>query len=81
MRSLLFKMEDLKALGIIDPGPERTMIAKTLTPETENHPTYHPRGPDGEALSAHPASGEAFAETRPDAPSPDQPAGHQRSVT
>ena len=31
VRSLMFRLEDLKALGIIDPGPERDTVAKTLT--------------------------------------------------
>jgi Domain of unknown function (DUF4340) len=31
VRALLFRLEDLKALGIVDPGPERDALAKTLT--------------------------------------------------
>ncbi|MBH0189430.1 MAG: DUF4340 domain-containing protein [Nitrospira sp.] len=31
VRSLMFRLEDLKALSIIDPGPERDAVAKTLT--------------------------------------------------
>src|SRR6476660_4114105 len=30
VRTLLFRLEDLKAMGIIDPGPERDALAQTL---------------------------------------------------
>lgn len=69
VRSLLFKLEDLKALGILDPGPERTAIAKTLTtPKLKI--TLHTAGGDQTVKLYQPNadSGEAFAETKPDAP-------------
>ena len=31
VRALLFRLEDLRAQGIVDPGPERDALAKTLT--------------------------------------------------
>jgi hypothetical protein len=69
VRSLLFKMEDLKALGIIDPGPERTTIAKTLTAPKLKITLHTTDGDQTVKLyQPDPDSGEAFAETRPDAP-------------
>jgi len=69
VRSLLFKLEDLKALGIIDPGPERTMIAKTLTTPKLKITLHTTDGDQTVKLyQPDPDSGEAFAETRPDAP-------------
>jgi hypothetical protein len=69
VRSLMFRLEDLKALGIIDPGPERDAVAKTLTAPkvkitihtTEGDQTVRLYQPD-------PESGEAVAETIPEAP-------------
>lgn len=69
VRALMFRLEDLKALGIIDPGPERDALAKTLTTPkvkvtlhtTEGDQTVKLYQPDVE-------SGEAIAETKPDAP-------------
>ena len=69
VRSLLFRLEDLKALGMIDPGPARDAMAKTLTAPkvkvtlhtTDGDQTVKLYQPDAE-------SGEAIAETRPDAP-------------
>ncbi len=69
VRLLLFRLEDLKALGIVDPGPARDALAKTLTtPKVKI--TLH--APDGEQTvrlyQPDPASGEAIAETGPEAP-------------
>lgn len=69
VRSLMFRLEDLKALGMIDPGPQRDAVAKTLTAPkvkvtlhtAEGDQTVKLYQPDAE-------SGEAIAETKPDAP-------------
>lgn len=69
VRTLLFRLEDLKALGIIDPGPERDAIAKKLrNPNVKV--TIHAGDADQvvKFYQPDPASGEAFAETKPDAP-------------
>jgi hypothetical protein len=69
VRSLLFRLEDLKALGIIDPGPERNAIAKTLTtPKVKI--TLHTADGDQTVKLYQPdvESGEAIAEMKPDAP-------------
>jgi len=68
IRLLLFRLEDLKALGIVDPGPERDKLAKQLTaPKVKI--TLH--SADGEQVvklyQPDPASGEAFAEANQDA--------------
>ena len=69
VRMLLFRLEDLKAMGIVDPGPGRDALAKTLT-QAKIKVTLH--APDGEQTvklyQPDPTSGEAFAETTPDAP-------------
>ncbi len=69
VRTLLFRLEDLKALGIIDPGPERDAIAKKLERPTVKV-TVHAGDTDQvvKFYQPDPASGEAFAETKPDAP-------------
>lgn len=75
VRSLLFKLEDLKALGFIDPGPERDALAKRLI-EPEIKVAVHLAGSDHGAgteqvvklFRPDPASGEAFAMTTPEAP-------------
>jgi Domain of unknown function (DUF4340) len=69
VRMLLFRLEDLKAMGIVDPGPERDKLAKTLTaPKVKV--TLH--AADGDQIvklyQPDPVSGEAIAETGPDAP-------------
>lgn len=68
VRSLMFRLEDLKALGIIDPGPERDAVAKTLTtPKVKV--TLHTAAGDQivRLYQPNPQSGEAIAETA-DAP-------------
>jgi hypothetical protein len=69
VRSLMFRLEDLKALGIIDPGPERDTLAKTLTTPRVKV-TLHTAAGDQSVRLYQPApqSGEAIAETTPDAP-------------
>lgn len=69
VRILLFRLEDLKAMGIVDPGPARDALAKTLT-QAKVKITLH--GSEGDQTvklyQPDPASGEAIAETTPDAP-------------
>jgi hypothetical protein len=69
VRMLLFRLEDLKAMGIVDQGPERDTIAKTLTtPKVKV--TVHAADGDQTVKLYQPdtASGEAIAETSPDTP-------------
>ena len=69
VRTLLFRLEDLKALGIIDPGPERDALAKTLTvPKVKV--AIHTTDGDQTVKLYQPdqASGEAIAETGPEGP-------------
>ena len=69
VQALLFRLEDLKALSIIDPGPQRDTLAKTLT-KPKVKVTIHAGGTDQTVKIYQPdaASGEAYAETAPDAP-------------
>jgi hypothetical protein len=69
VRALLFRLEDLKALAIVDPGPERDALAKTLTvPKVKV--VIHTAVGDQTVKLYQPdqASGEAIAETSPDGP-------------
>ena len=69
VRILLFRLEDLKALGIVDPGAERDSLAKTLTvPKVKV--TIHTADGDQTVKLYQPnqASGEAVAETSPTGP-------------
>lgn len=69
IRILLFRLEDLKAMGIVDPGPERKRLAENLTaPKVKI--TLHQANGDQTVKLYQPdsASGEAIAETAPDAP-------------
>lgn len=69
VRSLMFRLEDLKALGIIDPGPERDTVAKTLTTPKLKVTLHTTAGDQSVRLyQPNPQSGEAIAETSPDAP-------------
>jgi hypothetical protein len=69
VRSLLFRLEDLKALGIIDPGPEREKAAKTLANPKVKITLHTAQGDQTVKLyQADAGSGEAIAETKPDAP-------------
>ncbi|MGQ0811323.1 MAG: DUF4340 domain-containing protein [Nitrospiraceae bacterium] len=69
VRALLFRLEDLKALGIIDPGPEhKALLKKLTTPKVKV--TVHAAGSDStiKLYQPDPASGEAFADTKPEGP-------------
>lgn len=69
VRSLMFRLEDLKALGIIDPGPERDTLAKTLTTPKVKVTLHTTAGDRSVRLyQPDPQSGEAIAETTADAP-------------
>jgi hypothetical protein len=69
VRALLFRLEDLKALGIVDPGPERDALAKTLTVPKVKVAIHTVEGDQTVKLyQPDPASGEAIAETSPDGP-------------
>ena len=69
VRMLLFRLEDLKAMAIVDPGPARDALAKTLK-QAKVKITLH--SPNGEqtvrVYQPDPSSGEAIAETAPEAP-------------
>ncbi len=69
VRALLFRLEDLKAMGIVDPGPERDAVAQTLTaPKVKV--LIHTAGGDQtvKLYQPDPASGEVIAETSPNGP-------------
>ncbi|MEO5956174.1 MAG: DUF4340 domain-containing protein [Nitrospiraceae bacterium] len=69
VRTLLFRLEDLKALGIVDPGPERDALANTLTAPKVKITIHTADGDQTVKLyQPDPASGEAFAETSPIGP-------------
>lgn len=69
IQALLFRLEDLKALAIVDPGPERDKLAPTLT-KPKVKVTLHAAGVDQvvRLFQPDPASGEAYAQTTPDGP-------------
>jgi hypothetical protein len=69
VRMLLFRLEDLKAMGIIDPGPARDALSKTLK-QAKVKVTLHASDGDQtvKLYQPDPSSGEAFAETTPEAP-------------
>ena len=69
VRTLLFRLEDLKGLGIIDPGPERDTLAQTLTTPKVKVTIHTADGDQTVKLyQPDPASGEAFGETSPTGP-------------
>ena len=69
VRSLMFRLEDLKALGIIDPGPERDAVAKTLSGPKVKVTLHTAAGDQTVRLyQPDPQSGEAIAETTADGP-------------
>lgn len=69
VRSLMFRLEDLKALGMIDPGPARDAAAKTLTTPKVKVTLHTASGDQTVKLyQSDPQSGEAIAETTPEAP-------------
>lgn len=68
-RALLFRLEDLKALGIVDPGPERDALAQTFTVPKVKIAIHTAEGDQTVKLyQPDPASGEAIAETSPNGP-------------
>jgi hypothetical protein len=69
VRLLLFRLEDLKALAIVDPGPERDKLAKRLTAPKVKVTLHTADGDQTVKLyQPDPTSGEALAETAVDAP-------------
>jgi hypothetical protein len=69
VRSLLFRLEDLKALALIDPGPERDSLAKSLTAPKVKVTLHTPQGDQTVKLyQPDSSSGEAIAETNAEAP-------------
>jgi hypothetical protein len=69
VRSLLFRLEDLKALALVDPGPERDSLAKSLTAPKIKVTLHTPQGDQTVKLyQTDPSSGEAIAETSAEAP-------------
>ncbi|HMV58466.1 MAG TPA: DUF4340 domain-containing protein, partial [Nitrospira sp.] len=69
VQALLFRLEDLKALAIVDPGPEREKLAPLLT-KPKVKVTVHAAGTDQvvRLFQPDPASGEAYAQTAQDGP-------------
>ena len=69
VRTLLFKLDDLKALGFIDPGPEHAALTKKLA-KPDAKITVHVNGTDRtvKLFQPDPASGEAYAVTAAEAP-------------
>ena len=69
VRTLLFRLEGLKALGIVDPGDERDSLARTFT-QPKVKVMIHTADGDQTVKLYQPnqASGEAFAETSPTGP-------------
>jgi len=69
VRTFLQRLEDLKALGFVDPGPDREALARQLT-KPQVKVTLHHDGPyqTVKLFQLDPASGEAFAVTTPEAP-------------
>ncbi|MBX3327064.1 MAG: DUF4340 domain-containing protein [Nitrospira sp.] len=69
VRALMFRLEDVKALGIIDPGPERDTIARSLTTPKVKVTLHTAAGDQSVRLyQPDPQKGEAIAEIGPDAP-------------
>ncbi|MCX5724359.1 MAG: DUF4340 domain-containing protein [Nitrospirae bacterium] len=69
VRTLLFRLEDLKAMGIIDPGPERDALAQTLAVPKVKITIQTTDGDQTVKLyQPNQTSGEAFAETSPAGP-------------
>ena len=69
VQALLFRLEDLKALAIVDPGPERERLAPLLT-KPKVKVTVHAAGADQivRLFQPDPASGEAYAQTAQEGP-------------
>ncbi|HZS10671.1 MAG TPA: DUF4340 domain-containing protein [Nitrospirales bacterium] len=69
VRALVIKLEDLKALAFLDPGPEHDALLKTLT-TPEMKLTVHQDGADQTVkfYRTDPAKGEAYAVMTADGP-------------
>ncbi len=69
IQALLFRLEDLKALAIVDQGPEREKLAPALT-KPKVKVTLHAAGVDHvvRIFQPDPTSGEAYAQTTPEGP-------------
>src|SRR4029079_15082541 len=69
VRGLLFRLEDLKAQGIVDPGPEPDSLPQTLT-NTKVKIVIHTTDGDQTVKLYQPdeTSGTAIAETSADGP-------------
>lgn len=69
VQALLFRLEDLKALAIVDSGPERDKLAPLLA-KPKVKVTVHAAGTDQvvRLFQPDPASGEAYAQTAQDGP-------------
>ncbi len=69
IQALIFRLEDLKALAIVDPGPEREKLISSLT-KPKVKITLHAAGNDQviRLYQPDPASGEAYAQTAADGP-------------
>jgi len=69
VRMLLFRLEDLKAMGMVDQGPDRDKLAGSLT-QPKVKVTVHTAEGDqiAKLYQPDPASGEAIVETTADAP-------------
>lgn len=69
VRTLLFRLEALKASGIVDPGPARDALAKILARPKVKVTVHAAEGDQTLKLfQPDPSSGEAIAETSPDGP-------------
>jgi len=69
VRTLLFRLEDMKALGIVDPGPERDALANTLTTPNVKVALHTADGDQTVKLyQPDPSSGEAIAEVSSSGP-------------
>jgi hypothetical protein len=69
VRALMFRLEDLRALSIVDPGPERDALAKSLTAPKVKVTVHTAEGDQTVKLyQPDPESGEAIAEAKPDGP-------------
>ncbi|GMV51616.1 DUF4340 domain-containing protein [Nitrospirales bacterium NOB] len=69
VQALLFRLEDLKALAIVDPGPERDALLPLLV-KPKVKVALQAAGPEQTVrlFQPDPASGEAYAQTTPDGP-------------
>lgn len=82
VRTLLQRLEDLKALGFVDAGPEREALAARLT-NPQVKVTLHADGADQtvKLFQLDPNSGEAYAMTTQEAPIYRVPPGAIKDLT